>query len=106
MPKRCLLSCDVFLLPLLFCLFVANTTAQSGSENGTLAAMPPMGWNSWDGYGTTITETDFKANAKWLADHLKDYGWQYAVIDMEWFVINPTPEGNSKNSQYTFDTNG
>jgi len=107
MVKRGLVQCIAVLLPLLvMCLCFASATAQSGSENGTLAATPPMGWNSWDGYGTTITEADFKANAKWLADHLKDYGWQYAVIDMEWFVINPTPEGNSKSSQYTFDKNG
>ena len=67
---------------------------------------PPMGWNSWDGYGTTVKEADVKANAKWLAEHLKSAGWQYVVVDMEWFVTNPTPEGNSKNSQYTVDTHG
>ena len=71
-----------------------------------LAATPPMGWNSWDGYGTTINEAQFKANAKWMADHLKSFGWQYAVIDMEWFVTNPTAEGNSKTSLYALDANG
>jgi hypothetical protein len=65
-----------------------------------------MGWNSWDSYGTTITEPDFKANAKWFANHLKSFGWQYVVIDMEWFVTNPTPEGNSKTSQYSLDAHG
>ena len=71
-----------------------------------LAATPPMGWNSWDGYGTTINEQQFKANAKWMADHLKSFGWTYAVVDMEWFVTNPTPEGNSKTSLYALDANG
>ena len=61
-----------------------------------LAAKPPMGWNSWDGYGTTVKEADVKANADWLAKHLKPFGWQYVVADMEWFVTNPIPEGNSK----------
>lgn len=65
-----------------------------------------MGWNSWDGYGTTINEADFKANANWFASHFKDYGWQYIVVDMEWFVTNPTPEGNSKTSQYELDEFG
>jgi hypothetical protein len=65
-----------------------------------------MGWNSWDGYGTTVSEADFKANARWLAEHLKDYGWQYVVVDMEWFVTNPIPEGNSQNSQYAIDEYG
>jgi hypothetical protein len=65
-----------------------------------------MGWNSWDSYGTTIKEADFKANAEWLASHLKGFGWQYAVVDMEWFVTNPTPEGNSKTSQFSLDVHG
>jgi hypothetical protein len=65
-----------------------------------------MGWNSWDGYGTTVKEADVKANAKWLAEHLKASGWQYVVVDMEWFVTNPTAEGNSKSAQYTLDGYG
>lgn len=71
-----------------------------------LAKTPPMGWNSWDGYGTTINEEQFKSNAKWMAEHLKSSGWEYAVVDMEWFVTNPTPEGNSKSSLYALDGNG
>ena len=35
-----------------------------------------MGWNSWDGYGTTVKETEVRANAHWLAEHLKPFGWQ------------------------------
>ena len=33
---------------------------------------PPMGWNSWDSYGTTITEQEVLDNARFMADHLKD----------------------------------
>jgi len=65
-----------------------------------------MGWNSWDGYGTTINEDQVKANAAWFAQHLKPFGWEYIVIDMEWFVTNPTAEGNSKNSLFTLDSHG
>jgi alpha-galactosidase len=76
------------------------------SGESVLAATPPMGWNSWDGYGTTVKEAEVKANASWLAEHLKSAGWQYVVVDMEWFVTNPTAEGNSKNSQYMLDGYG
>jgi alpha-galactosidase len=75
----------------------------SDSPMTVLAATPPMGWNSWDGYGTTINEAQFRANADWFAQHLKPYGWQYVVIDMEWFVTNPIPEGNSKDFHYSMD---
>src|ERR1700736_3458918 len=77
------------------------TAATSPNLNRSWATTPPMGWNSWDGYGTTIRETELKANAQWFAEHLKPYGWQYVVVDMEWFVTNPIPEGNSKNSQFS-----
>lgn len=81
--------------------------AQSSSKAGRslLAATPPMGWNSWDSYAITINENQYKANADWEAAHLKKYGWQYAVIDMEWFVKNPTV-GNSHQYQYNMDRYG
>jgi alpha-galactosidase len=83
------------------------TQAKTKSGSATsLALTPPMGWNSWDGYGTTIKENEFKANADWFAKHLKPFGWQYVVVDMEWFVINSVAEGNSKNSQFSLDRYG
>jgi alpha-galactosidase len=88
------------------CGWFAYRPASAVPQDGTMAATPPMGWNSWDSYGTTITESDFKANAKWFAEHLKAFGWKYVVVDMEWFVTNPTPEGNSKNSLFSLDGYG
>jgi alpha-galactosidase len=79
---------------------------RASGDQPILAATPPIGWNSWDGYGTTVKEADVKANAKWLAEHLKSSGWQYVVVDMEWFVTNPIPQGNSKTSQFTLDGYG
>ena len=76
----------------------AQATTATLDSTYLLASTPPMGWNSWDSFGTTVEEKDVRVNAKWLADHLKSYGWQYVVVDMEWFVNNPTPEGNSKTS--------
>jgi alpha-galactosidase len=82
------------------------TEPKSIATEPTLADTPPMGWNSWDGYGTTINEEQVRANADWFAKNLKPSGWQYVVIDMEWFVTNPIAEGNSKNSLYAIDGNG
>jgi alpha-galactosidase len=65
-----------------------------------------MGWNSWDGYGTTINEVQVKANALWMSEHLKAFGWQYVIVDMEWYVANPTAEGNSRTSYYSLDKYG
>lgn len=85
--------------------FTASSSSNAEAPDSMLAA-PPMGWNSWDSFGTTVTEADVKTNAEWMARNLKSYGWQYVVVDMEWFVTNPTPEGNSKAFSYSMDENG
>ncbi len=45
----------------------------------------PMGWNSYDYYDTTVNEAQVKANADFMAKHLKKYGWEYIVVDIEWY---------------------
>ena len=50
-------------------LILASLPAAAG--NPALAPTPPMGWNSWDSYGRTITEAQVKANADWMTAHLK-----------------------------------
>ncbi|MEJ1192251.1 glycoside hydrolase family 27 protein [Pseudarthrobacter sp. CCNWLW207] len=51
----------------------------------TLAQTPPMGWNSWDCYGTTVTEEEVVANAAFMAEHLLPYGWDTVVVDIQWY---------------------
>jgi hypothetical protein len=69
-----------------------------------LAPTPPMGWNSWDAYGLTIDEADFKANAVVLAGIAK-YGWKYAVIDEGWYMADT--EGKTlEDKKYLWDQNG
>lgn len=46
----------------------------------------PMGWNSYDYYDTTVTEAEVKANADYMAAHMKDAGWEYIVVDIEWYA--------------------
>jgi len=86
--------------------FAKSPSAGEADTPARLAATPPMGWNSYDAYGTTVTEAQVKANAAWLAKHLKPFGWEYVVVDMEWFVTNPTPAGNGKSSHYVMDEYG
>lgn len=88
-------------------LSAAEDPKKSGeSPASVLLSKPLLGWNSWDGYGTTVNEEQVKANAKWFEQHLKPFSWQYITIDMEWFVTNPIPEGNSKLSQFSLDVDG
>lgn len=50
-----------------------------------VALAPPMGWNSWDCYGASVTEEEVKANAEYMAKHLRAYGWEYVVVDIQWY---------------------
>jgi hypothetical protein len=74
------------------------------AQNGKLAATPPMGWNSWDAYGFTIDEKDFRANVEVLAG-MKQFGWQYAVIDEGWYMQDPFGK-NLTERKYLYDGNG
>ena len=50
-----------------------------------IAKHPPMGWNSWDCYGAAVTEETVRQNARYMAEHLKQYGWEYVVVDIQWY---------------------
>lgn len=55
-------------------------------DKNKFALTPPMGWNSYDYYDTTVNEEQIKANADFMAAHMKEFGWEYVVIDIEWFA--------------------
>lgn len=54
-------------------------------EFHNFAKTPPRGWNSWDCYGASVTEEEVKGNAKYIHDYLKTYGWEYVVVDIQWY---------------------
>jgi hypothetical protein len=73
-----------------------------------LAATPPMGWNSYDGYGDSVTEAEMQANAKAVAEKLKPFGWQYVVVDYRWYdsgAFNNDPNTRA-GVDLTMDENG
>jgi alpha-galactosidase len=91
---------------LLAALTCATASAHSPSSAAQAAARPPMGWNSYDAYGTNITEAQFRANVRWMSRHLARYGWRYAIIDQGWYVRNPTAPPNSPASRLLLDRFG
>jgi len=46
----------------------------------------PMGWNSYDYYDTTVKEEQVKANADYMAAYMKQAGWEYIVVDIQWYA--------------------
>jgi alpha-galactosidase len=98
--KKCLF---IFLC----CFITFKTEAQTQSSFKNWAKNPPMGWNSWDCYGSTVTEAEVKANADYMATNLKKLGWQYIVVDIRWFVENDKAGGyNQTDPRYVMDEFG
>jgi alpha-galactosidase len=54
--------------------------------NKSLALKPPMGWNSWDCFGFDVNESEVKASADFMAKNLKSLGYEYIVLDMNWYA--------------------
>lgn len=63
-----------------------------------VAKNPPMGWNSYNYYNTTINEDDIKKQADFMAKNLLKYGWEYFVIDIQW--SDPNADSTCPEIQY------
>lgn len=92
---------------LFFSIIGYSVHSQTNKEFHSWAATPPMGWNSWDCFGPTVTEAEVKANADYMAKYLKPYGWNYIVVDIRWYVGNDKAHGyNEKDPDYVIDEFG
>ena len=70
--------------------------------NKPLAPTPPMGWNSWNTFGSDINETVIRETADALiSTGLKDAGYEYVVIDDCWSVRDERDDKG--NLGYYFD---
>ncbi len=76
-----------FLVIATFTFFI-NTRLNAQQANN-IAQTPPMGWNSYNSFGSAVREDEVKANADYVAANLKQYGWQYIVVDFLWSYDNP-----------------
>jgi len=88
----------------LIAVFLVTLVAAARDES--VATHPPMGWNSWDCFGTSVTEAEVKANADYMANHLKKHGWQYIVVDIQWSEPHPQAHGYRPNTELTMDEYG
>lgn len=65
-----------------------------------------MGWNSWDCYGTTVTEEEVLANAEFLAEHLLPHGFDTVVVDIDWSDPTARAHGYNDGAPLTVDAHG
>ncbi|WP_444846720.1 glycoside hydrolase family 27 protein [Duganella caerulea] len=84
-------------------LLSAPLLAAAASDYHIWAPTPPMGWNSWDNFGTTITEAQTKQQADYMARTLKPHGWEYLVVDIQWYQPSSKGHGYEKGAKLTMD---
>ena len=72
------------------------------------AQTPPMGWNSYNSFGDSVTEAEFRTNAVYLKEHLLKYGWQYVVVDYRWYDpgAHSSDVGDRAGAKLTMDRYG
>jgi len=105
-----LMSLSVCIVALVGALVAAETPAQqsnptneSAPEFWSWAATPPMGWNSWDCFATTVTEEQTKAHADYMAEYLAKHGWQYVVVDIQWYEPGARSFNYRRNAELVMD---
>jgi hypothetical protein len=86
-------------LKLMALLIVLSTCLVSAQKTNPkywqYATTPPLGWNSWDIYGTTVTEQQIKEQADAMARYLLPSGYKYLTVDIQWY--EPESKGHSYN---------
>ena len=72
------------------------------------APTPPMGWNSYDAFGDSVTEAEVMTNATYLKEKLLAHGWNYVVVDYRWYDpgAHDNKANNRKDVELTMDANG
>ncbi|WP_053990893.1 glycoside hydrolase family 27 protein [Mangrovimonas sp. TPBH4] len=80
----------------IFALILLFVTVQIQAQKfDGLAETPPMGWNSWNTFGTNINEQLVKDIAdKFVELGLKDAGYEYIVLDDGWMAKERDENGN------------
>ncbi len=69
----------------------------------TLASTPPMGWNSWNSFATTITEDQALETAAIMAEKLLPFGYDVFTIDIQWYEPGASSYEYSKKPKTTLD---
>ncbi|HEV2971654.1 MAG TPA: NPCBM/NEW2 domain-containing protein [Pirellulales bacterium] len=91
-----------------------NATNSHGSAERKLrikvgdavALTPPMGWNSWNCFATSVSDKKVRAAADaMVSSGLVDHGWTYINIDDCWEVSNNRPPEARRNADGRIKTN-
>ncbi|MRV72631.1 alpha-galactosidase [Duganella sp. FT92W] len=84
----------------------AQAAAPAAASRKPLAATPPMGWNSWNSFGPTITEAQALENARIMVDKLLPSGYNVFTVDIQWYEPKANSYEYRKDAELTMDGYG
>jgi alpha-galactosidase len=87
-------------------LSVTAMTSLNAADFHTFAPSPPLGWNSWDAFGTTLNETQAKAQADAMAQKLLPHGWNIFTVDIQWYEPSAKGHDYRKDAKLAMDEFG
>jgi len=103
---------DLVRLPALLCLagtLPSETVAAQPATVGPAsqrAPTPPMGWNSWNSFATTLTEAQALETAQIMAKRLLPFGYDVFTIDIQWYEPNATGYDYRQAADLAMDPHG
>jgi hypothetical protein len=86
--------------------FAFAAPAKSSAPGAGLAPTPPMGWNSWNSFGPTITEAQALENADIMVAKLLPFGYNVFTVDIQWYEPNANSYEYRKDAELTMDQYG
>lgn len=73
---------------------------------GLRAPKPPMGWNSWNSFATTLTEKQALETARIMTERLLPFGYDVFTVDIQWYEPNATGYNYRPGAELAMDGNG
>ncbi len=70
------------------------------------AETPPLGWNSWDIFGTAVTEQQVKEQADAMEKYLLPAGYDILTVDIQWYEPNSKGHVYQRGAKLTMDEYG
>jgi hypothetical protein len=95
-----------FKLTLFLAVVFSVMNAQTTLKYHQWASTPPLGWNSWDCFGTTITEQQVKEQANAMAKYLLPSGYNYLTVDIQWYEPEAKGHAYDPKAMLTMDEYG
>jgi len=88
------------------CYPTTSVARSRSSDYHQWAETPPQGWNSWDIFGTTVTERQVKDQADAMAKLLKPAGYDILTVDIQWYEPNAKGHAYQPGAKLEMDEHG